>query len=136
MGIATGFVGSQVALANTQNQLVQAFDGAMTCSAVAAVKAEEPHTEDKQLWANRAFAFGMMATRFFVDAKGEGLSHEQLNNYLNDYAHALLNLPAMEQAGFEEGCAQRYAEMDKFCEANPCAFAPPSEESGAEDSSE
>lgn len=105
--------------------LKRAFDGAMTCSAVAAVGADTVPQAERWRWDNRSFAFGMLAARFWNDATGEPMTGEQLNDALNRYAEALLEMPADQRAGFEIGCEAKYPDVDKLCESNPCIHAGP-----------
>ncbi len=105
--------------------LQQAFDGAMTCSAVAALGAEEVADAERWRWDNRSFAFGMLAARFWNDATGEPMSAEQLDQTLNRYAQALIGMEPDQRAMFENGCAGKYADVDKLCEENPCLHSGP-----------
>lgn len=115
--------------------LKQAFDGAMTCSALTALKGDQVMGEAQQQWVNRSFAFGMLAVRFYTDLKSEPLSNDELNNALNQYADALTAMSEEELAPFETGCGNKYADMDRLCEENDCVFprkgAPPGEENNA-----
>lgn len=105
--------------------LRQAFDGAMTCSAVAAIKADEVAPDERWRWENRSFAFGMLATQFWTEARGQAMPAEELTKALNTYASALLEMVPLSRAGFEANCESRYADMDTVCESNPCPHKPP-----------
>ncbi|MEX2480005.1 MAG: hypothetical protein WD928_03990 [Gammaproteobacteria bacterium] len=105
-----------------QAQLKQAFDGAMTCSALTAIKADKHEGNEHELWANRSFAFGMLAVRFYTDLTERGLSNDELNNALNQYADALITMTDEEIAPFETGCGNKYPDMDQLCVDNDCVF--------------
>ena len=113
--------------------LKQAFDGAMTCSALTALKADQAFGDEQQQWANRSFAFGMLAVRFYTDLTAEPLSNDALNEALNQYADALILMSPEERAPFETGCANKYADMDRLGEENACVFpvAPPADDAPA-----
>jgi len=102
--------------------LKQAFDGAMTCSALTAIKGDQIGGEAQQQWVNRSFAFGMLAVRFYTDLTSEPLSNDELNNALNQYADALTAMSEEELAPFEAGCGNKYADMDRLCDENDCVF--------------
>ena len=82
-----------------ETMLKQAFDGAMTCSALTAIKGEQVMGEAQQQWVNRSFAFGMLAVRFYTDLKSEPLSNDELNTALNQYADALTAMTPGYAAG-------------------------------------
>ena len=105
----------------------QAFDGAMTCSALTAVKAHQA-TEAKEAeawrWGYRSFAFGMLAVRFYTDATKQQLTNEDADNMLTEYANSLVSMTPEQREPFEVGCARKYAEIDKLCEINKCPHTP------------
>lgn len=108
--------------ANARTQLKQAFDGAMTCSALTALEADQAIGDMQQTWANRSFAFGMLAIRFYADLTGEPLRNEDMNEALNQYVDALVAMSDAQIAPFREGCAAKYAGVDALCEQNDCVF--------------
>lgn len=120
-----------------QAQLEQAFDGAMTCSALTAIKADKHEGHEHERWANRSFAFGMLAVRFYTDLTERALSNDELNNALNQYADALITMTEEEIAPFETGCGNKYPDMDQLCVENDCVFpsaATPEQDAGAAES--
>lgn len=121
--VAEDDAAAPAAPANEQRELLkQAFDGAMTCSALTAIKADQATGTDQQSWANRSFAFGMLAVRFYTDITAAPLSNDELNEALNQYADALLAMSPEQTAPFETGCANKYADMDRLCAENECVF--------------
>lgn len=111
--------------------LQQAFDGAMTCAAVTAVKADEVAQAERWLWENRSFAFGMLAAQFFSQARSEAMTGEQLDDALNKYANALLEMAPADRAGFETSCGSKYPGMDDLCKQNRCIHeGPPADAAG------
>jgi hypothetical protein len=113
---------AQEATPDQRTQLKQAFDGAMTCSALTAMEADQALGDMQQTWANRSFAFGMLAVRFYTDLTGEPLRNEDMNDALNQYADALLAMSEAQITPFREGCAAKYASVDRLCEENDCVF--------------
>ena len=113
-------------VAPTQVALQEAFDGAMTCSALAALKAQDAGPDQRWQWGNRSFAFGMVAARFHSDLTKRPASNEELDDLLSTYANSLAGMPAAKREPFETGCARKYALMDQLCEVNPCPHKPPS----------
>lgn len=109
--------------------LEQAFDGAMTCAALTAIKANQAAPAEAWEWGNRSFAFAMLAVRFYTDATQKPLPHEEINNMLTEYANALIAMPEPKRQPFEEGCGRKYADMDRLCAANACPHKAP--EAGA-----
>ena len=105
--------------------LQQAFDGAMTCSALSALKAQETGKDESWLWGNRAFAFGMLAAQFYSNQTSKPVANEQMDEFLTTYANALAAMPAAQREPFETGCRRKYAAMDHMCESNPCPHKPP-----------
>ena len=114
--------GEESVQSGQRNLLKQAFDGAMTCSALTALKADAAAGEAQQLWANRSFAFGMLAVRFYTDLTHEPLSNDELNDALNQYADAMTLMVEEELAPFEAGCGAKYADMDRLCAENGCVY--------------
>lgn len=112
-------------------QLLQAFDGAMTCSAVTALAAEKTPPAEAWLWGNRSFAFGMLAVRFYTEANKKQITSEELNNILTEYANRLNTMPAADFKPFDEGCARKYPDIDKLCEQNKCPRQPPGADESA-----
>ena len=104
--------------------LAQAFDGAMTCAALTALKADRAESVKAWQWGNRSFAFGMLAVRFYTEARQEPLTNEELNEALNGYVDAFEAMPAQQQAQFEKGCAGKYAVVDELCVENACPHSP------------
>lgn len=102
--------------------LKQAFDGAMTCSALTAIKADQALGDAQRTWANRSFAFGMLAVRFYTDLTQKSLSNADMNDALNEYAHSIAAMTPEELEPFESGCAGKYPDMDKLCEENDCVY--------------
>lgn len=105
--------------------LEEAFDGAMTCSALTAIKAHEAKEDEAWRWGNRSFAFGMLAVRFYTEATQQPLPREEIDKILTEYANALMAMKAEQRQPFEEGCGRKYADMDRLCEANKCPLAAP-----------
>lgn len=112
-------------VAPTKASLEQAFDGAMTCSALAAVKALQAGKDEAWRWQNRAFVFGMLAARFYGNATKDPISNEDMDNMLTEYANSLSTMPAAQREPFETGCARKYPQMDQLCEINKCPHAAP-----------
>jgi hypothetical protein len=98
----------------------EAFDGAMTCSALTALRAQSAPAGEAAQWNNRSFAFGMLAARFYTEARQQPITHEQMNNILTEYANTLASMPVDQREPFELGCARKYADADKLCELNQC----------------
>lgn len=98
----------------------QAFDGAMTCAALTALHAEAASDDSAWRWVNRSFAFGMIAVKFYIDARREALSNDDLKAMREKYAVALRDLTPEQRVPFEENCAAKYADMDALCEQNGC----------------
>lgn len=113
------------AVAPTTAALQQAFDGAMTCSALSAIKARDVGAEDHWRWGNRAFAFGMLAARFYTDQIKKPVTNEEMDNFLTTYANALGAMPPAQREPFETGCARKYTMTDRMCETNPCPHKAP-----------
>lgn len=109
-----------VAPAADKKSLQQAFDGAMTCSALAAIQAETLPLDERWVWDNRSFAFGMLAVRFWNDASDEKMTGKKLDEALNFYAGRLSEMPQELKTGFTESCQQKHADIDKLCEINKC----------------
>lgn len=116
---------------HNQKALEQAFDGAMTCAALTAIKANDEPPATAWEWGNRSFAFAMLAVRFYTDATQKPLPHEEINNMLTEYANALIAMPEPERQPFEEGCGRKYADMDRLCAANACPHQAPGTEGDA-----
>ncbi len=106
-------------------QYEQAFDGAMTCSALTAIAAQKAPPAEAWRWGNRSFAFGMLAVRFYTESHKEPLKNEDLDGILTQYANALNAMPEAERKQFDEGCGRKYADIDKLCEVNDCPRKPP-----------
>jgi hypothetical protein len=111
--------------ATSPEALQQAFDGAMTCSALTAVKSSQAGPDEAWRWGNRSFAFGMLAVHFYTDATKTQLAQEEVNNILTEYANTLVAMSPEERQPFEEGCARKYPDMDRLCELNACPRSPP-----------
>ncbi|MEQ8660305.1 MAG: hypothetical protein RLW62_05775 [Gammaproteobacteria bacterium] len=120
--LAAPLLTAQEATPEMRTQLKQAFDGAMTCSALTAMEADKALGDMQQTWANRSFAFGMLAVRFYTDLSGEPLRNEDMNTALNEYADALLAMSEEQLAPFRSGCAEKYPRVDALCEENDCVF--------------
>ena len=113
---------AQEAEPDARTLLKRAFDGAMTCSALTAMEADQALGDMQQTWANRSFAFGMLAVRFYTDLSGGAMSNDEMNEALNQYADALTSMSAEQIAPFREGCEAKYANVDELCEQNDCVF--------------
>ena len=113
------------AVAPTKEALEQAFDGAMTCSALTAIIAQTAIPSEAWRWRNRSLAFGLLARNFYANANQEALTSEDMDNKLTSYANSLQTMPAKEREPFDIGCARKYTQMDKFCEELYCPNAPP-----------
>lgn len=113
------------AVAPTKEALEQAFDGAMTCSALTAVIAQSAAPAETWRWQNRSLAFGLLARNFYFNANKEQLTSEEMDNKLTFYANALQTMPAKERETFDLGCSRKYTQMDKFCEELHCPNKPP-----------
>lgn len=124
-GTAAPAAGEAVKQEFDKAQYEQAFDGAMTCSALTAVVAQKAPPAEAWRWGNRSFAFGMLAVRFYTEANKEPLKNEELDGILTQYANALNSMPDAERKQFDEGCARKYADIDKLCEMNDCPRKPP-----------
>lgn len=109
----------------SKEALQQAFDGAMTCSALTAMIAQSAKPDEAWRWKNRSFAFGAVAANFYVNFTQAKLSPEDMDNALTSYANALQGMPAAEREPFDTGCARKYAQIDKLCEVNECPHAAP-----------
>lgn len=113
------------AVAPTKAALEQAFDGAMTCSALTAIIAQSATPTDAWRWQNRSLAFGMLARNFYLNATTAELSAEDMDNKLTQYANSLQAMPPKEREPFDTGCARKFPQMDKFCEQLHCPHAAP-----------
>ena len=113
------------AVAPTKEALEQAFDGAMTCSALTAIIAQSAAPADAWRWQNRSLAFGLLARNFYSNANKAELSSADMDNKLTSYANSLQTMPAKEREPFDTGCARKYAQMDKFCEQLRCPNVAP-----------
>lgn len=113
------------AVAPTKEALEQAFDGAMTCSALTAIIAQSAIPSEAWRWRNRSLAFGLLARNFYSNANQEELTSEDMDNKLTSYANSLQTMPAKEREPFDIGCARKYTQMDKFCEELRCPHAAP-----------
>lgn len=122
---------AQEAEPDARTMLKRAFDGAMTCSALTAMEADRALGDMQQTWANRSFAFGMLAVRFYTDLSGGGMSNDEMNEALNQYADALTAMSEEQIAPFREGCEAKYANVDELCEQNDCVFPRAAAESPA-----
>lgn len=109
----------------TKEALQQAFDGAMTCSALSALNGQQAGKDEVWRWKNRSFAFGMLAAHFYVDATKDKLSNEDMDNMLTEYANSLSAMKPKDREPFDTGCARKYAQVDKLCEVNSCPNAAP-----------
>jgi hypothetical protein len=109
----------------SKEALQQAFDGAMTCSALSAIISQSAKPDDAWRWKNRSFAFGMLAANFYVNATQVKLSNEELDNALTSYANSLQAMSPKDREPFDTGCARKYAQIDKLCEVNHCPNAAP-----------
>lgn len=109
----------------SKEALQQAFDGAMTCSALSALIAKTAKPDEAWRWKNRSFAFGMLAANFYVNATQNKLSNEDMDNALTSYANSLQGMAPAEREPFDTGCARKYAQIDKLCEVNECPNAAP-----------
>jgi len=108
------------ALESNRAALEEAFDGAMTCSALTALRAQSAPAGEAAQWNNRSFAFGMLAARFYTEARQQPITHEEMNNILTEYANTLATMPVAQREPFELGCARKFADADKLCELNQC----------------
>ena len=109
--------------------LEQAFDGAMTCSALTAIRASRSPASEAWLWENRSFAFGMLGARFWYSATENALPAAELDKMLNKYADRIDQMPPEQIEPFELGCEAKYADIDKLCEENSCPnTGPPAEQ--------
>lgn len=112
-------------VAPTREALQQAFDGAMTCSALTAIIAQSAGPDQTWRWHNRSFAFGLLAARYYGNATKQNLSPQDLDNKLTQYANSLQAMSPTERQPWDTGCPRRYAAMDKLCEAIHCPNAAP-----------
>lgn len=103
-------------------QFKQAFDGAMTCAALTAIKSDAALGDEQQRWANRSFAFGMFAAQIYFQITHKPLSGEELGDAVNQYADALSVKVEEELEPFEKGCAGKYEFADALCRDNQCPF--------------
>lgn len=111
--------------APSKEALQQAFDGAMTCSALSALISKTAKADEVWRWKNRSFAFGMLAANFYLSATQNKLSGEDMDNALTSYANSLQGMSPTEREPFDTGCARKYAQIDKLCEVNNCPNAAP-----------
>ena len=109
----------------SKEALQQAFDGAMTCSALAAIISKTTKADEVWRWKNRSFAFGMLAKNFYHSATQNDLSGEDMDNALTSYANSLQSMAAKDREPFDTGCARKYAQIDKLCEVNHCPNSAP-----------
>ena len=109
----------------SKEALQQAFDGAMTCSALSALIAQTVKADEVWRWKNRSFAFGMLAANFYVNATQDKLSNEDMDNMLTQYANSLQGMTPQNREPFDTGCARKYAQIDKLCEVNECPNSAP-----------
>lgn len=109
----------------SKEALRQAFDGAMTCSALSALISQTVKADEVWRWKNRSFAFGMLAANFYVNATQDKLSNEDMDNMLTQYANSLQGMTAQDREPFDTGCARKYAQVDKLCEVNDCPNSAP-----------
>lgn len=108
-----------------KDTLRQAFDGAMTCSALAAITADKVAANERWLWENRSFAFGKLAAQFWQQATDEPPTGEKMNEALNRYAGTLIELPPEKVEPYETSCNGKHADIDKLCEVNSCVHDGP-----------
>ncbi len=104
--------------------MAQAFDGALTCAALTANKTDDAADAQAWQWVDRSFAFGMLAAKFYVDARREALSNEDLKAMRAQYATALREMTPEQREPFEQGCAEKYADVDALCAHNGCVHTP------------
>ena len=109
----------------SKEALQQAFDGAMTCSALSALISQTAKADEVWRWKNRSFAFGMLAANFYVNATQDKLSNEDMDNMLTQYANSLQGMASKDREPFDIGCAKKYAQIDKLCEVNQCPNSAP-----------
>jgi len=109
----------------SKEALQQAFDGAMTCSALSAIISQTAKADEAWRWKNRSFAFGMLAANFYVNATQEKLSNDDMDNMLTQYANSLQGMSPTDREPFDTGCARKYAQIDKLCEVNQCPNSAP-----------
>jgi len=100
--------------------LAQAYDGAMTCSALAALETDSVPADERWLWENRTLAFGILAAHFWNDAHPEPITDKAMDESLNQYTGGLSGMPPDQVAPFMTACAGKFDYVDKFCEANRC----------------
>ena len=112
-------------VAPTKQALQQAFDGAMTCSALAALNGRAAGKDQAWLWQNRSFAFGILAMQFYMQATGDKVKKSDMDDALTSYANTLQSMSPKERQPFDEGCARKYAQIDQLCKDNGCPSAPP-----------
>lgn len=110
----------------SKEALQQAFDGAMTCSALSALISQTTKADEVWRWKNRSFAFGMLAANFYVNATEDKLSNEDMDNMLTQYANSLQGMTLEDREPFDTGCARKYAQIDKLCDVNDCPNSAPS----------
>ena len=108
-----------------KDTLRQAFDGAMTCSALAAIEADKAAADSRWQWENGSYAFGKLAAQFWQQATDTPPTGEKMNEALNRYAGSLLGMEAEKVAEYDTACRERHADIDKLCEANTCIHAGP-----------
>ncbi|MGE0484465.1 MAG: hypothetical protein AB7Q81_10025 [Gammaproteobacteria bacterium] len=121
--VSTMAVAEEPASEQQRLQLKQAFDGAMTCSALAAIKSEAALGDEQKTWGNRSFAFGMFAAQVYSNLTGKPLSGEELGQAVNQYADGLAVMVEEELEPFEKGCAAKYEFADELCRQNECPYS-------------
>lgn len=102
--------------------LKQAFDGAMTCAALAAIKSDAALGDEQKIWGNRSFAFGMFAAQVYYNLTQKPLSGEELGQAVNQYADGLAVMVEEELEPFEQGCSAKYEFADELCRQNACPY--------------
>jgi hypothetical protein len=106
-----------------REQLKQAFDGAMTCAAIAQLWAEQKPRPEKQQWENRSYAFSMFALQYYTQATGKPVTMKELGGMLTEYFNAMLSWSMLDMEPYETGCREKYGLMDQMCAANGCLHA-------------
>jgi hypothetical protein len=105
-----------------RQQLKQALDGVLRCTALTAIKSEAALGDEQKTWGNRSFAFGMLAVQFYYNLTEKPLSGEELGQAVNQYADALAVMVEEELKPLEKGCGSKYEFADEFCRQNECPY--------------
>jgi hypothetical protein len=130
VAVVLGVVWSAAVSAQQPNaqQYLEAFDGALTCSALSYLNTKGMSEDEAWMWANRSFAFGMLAVKFYIDATGDGIPAEKIREMRDQYVKVLEGLSTEKITPFVQVCAQKFAEVDALCREQACLHLPPAAE--------